>query len=260
MGTRSRELLRSTAGLRSREAQARRDVRSPHARAARANGYEVARPELLALVPRSAARVLDIGCSTGLLGAAIRSRQPAEVVGIEYVEEYCRDARSRLQSVLQGDAQELLASPAIRAELGEFDCIVAGDVLEHLTDPWAALRDAVSMLKPSGAVIVSVPNVRFWQTFWHVGVHGRWPLRDSGLFDRTHLRWFTRRDAEDLLRTSGLDLTHRQGRYKLHYTARKLDRALAPLLKLLPVRDFFAYQYLLVGVRSQTTATTAPAR
>ena len=95
--------------------------------------------------------------------------------------------------------------------------------------------------------VVSLPNVRFWQTFWYVGVRGRWPLRDAGLFDRTHLRWFTRRDAEDLLRSSGLELVRVQGRYKLNYSANKIDRLLGPILRWLPLRDFFAYQYLLVG-------------
>jgi O-antigen biosynthesis protein len=48
--------------------------------------FECARPELVALVPESARRVLDIGCGAGRLGEAIKKRQPAEVVGIEREE------------------------------------------------------------------------------------------------------------------------------------------------------------------------------
>ena len=47
--------------------------------------------------------------------------------------------------------------------------------------------------------MVSLPNVRHWETFWQLGRRGTWPRRDVGIFDRTHLRWFTLRDAYAML-------------------------------------------------------------
>src|SRR5947209_1281305 len=101
-------------------------------RARRERGYETSRPDVRELVPRSARRILDIGCASGALGAALKESQPAEVVGIELAEEYAADARGHLDSVICGDVERVLAD----GDLGRFDCVVAADVLEHLVDPW----------------------------------------------------------------------------------------------------------------------------
>src|SRR5439155_21632348 len=89
-------------------------------------------------------------------------------------------------------------------DAGGYDVAVAADCLEHLAAPAEALRLAVSHLAPHGCVVVSVPNVRHWDTLWNLGVHGIWPQRDSGIHDRTHLRWFTRRGVVELLENAGL--------------------------------------------------------
>jgi 2-polyprenyl-3-methyl-5-hydroxy-6-metoxy-1,4-benzoquinol methylase len=219
-------------------------------RAARTSGYEQPRPDVQRRVPHSARRMLDIGCASGALGAAIKARQGAEVVGIEYGPEYAEDAKGRLDDVAVGDARAILTDDGAEERLGTFDCITAADVLEHLTDPYATLDGAVRLLRPGGTVIVSLPNVRFWMTFLYVGILGTWPRRDVGLFDRTHLQWFTRRDAVELLESAGLEVHHVQGTYKLGYWATKLDRLWGPVIKRVPgLRTFFAYQYLLVGRR-----------
>ena len=81
--------------------------------------------------------------------------------------------------------------------------------------------------------MVSLPNVRFFETLWQLGVRGRWPRRESGIFDRTHLRWFTRKDIEQALRDTGwepvgaghMPLSGRRGRVN-----RLLGGALTPYL------------------------------
>ncbi len=109
----------------------------------RAGAYENPRPEVQQLVPRTARRILDLGCSSGALGAALKARQGAEVVGVELDSAYAADAARRLDRVIVGD----LATIDLGAqELGTFDCLIAADVLEHLTDPWATLRRAVIQL------------------------------------------------------------------------------------------------------------------
>lgn len=212
-------------------------------------GYEGARPDVQKLVPGHAHRVLDVGCASGALGEALKRSQQVEVVGIELDAEYAAHARTRLDAVLEGHATAVLCAPDARERLGTFDCIIAADVLEHLPDPFATMRCAVALLEEAGTCVVSLPNVRFWQVFWHVGVRGHWPRRDVGLFDRTHLQWFTRADAIGLLEQAGLEVVAANGRYKLNYFANKLDRVASPLLRWVPLRPFFAYQYLLVGIR-----------
>src|SRR5919112_2291688 len=101
-------------------------------RAVRAHAYENPRPDVQELVPQSARRILDLGCASGALGAALKDRQDAEVVGIEYEAAYAEDARRRLDRVITADLAELANDPSVAADLGTFDCVIAADVLEHL--------------------------------------------------------------------------------------------------------------------------------
>lgn len=73
-----------------------------------------------------------------------------------------------------------------------FDYIVCADVLEHLIDPWKVLTELVTYLKPSGRLVVSIPNVRHWSVWFPLILRGRWEYRDVGIMDKTHLRFFTR--------------------------------------------------------------------
>ena len=88
-------------------------------------------------------------------------------------------------------------------ELGRFDCLIAADVLEHLVDPWAALRAYAALLDPGCRAVISLPNVQSWQTLWFLA-RGTWPRRPHGIFDATHLRWFTLADARALCAQAGL--------------------------------------------------------
>jgi hypothetical protein len=79
-----------------------------------------------------------------------------------------------------------------------FDVVVFGDVLEHLRDPAAALRAA----RGAPLAVVSVPNIAHW-TARRALLRGRFPQDDHGLFDRTHLRFYTRATAHALAREAG---------------------------------------------------------
>ena len=152
-----------------------------------------ARPEVLALVPETARAVLDIGCGAGRLGEALKARQQAEVVGVELNPAAAQSARQRLDQVFVGDVEalELPFSP------GRFDAIVCGDILEHLREPERLLRHARAWLAPDGALIASIPNVRHHSVVRSV-LEGNWTYESAGLLDRTHLRFFTRREIEKL--------------------------------------------------------------
>jgi 2-polyprenyl-3-methyl-5-hydroxy-6-metoxy-1,4-benzoquinol methylase len=216
-------------------------------RARRAHAYENPRPEVQALVPREARRVLDLGCSSGALGAEIKARQDAQVVGVELDPAYAEEARERLDGCLIADVEELFAGEP-EDELGRFDCVVAADLLEHLRDPWSTLRSAVRLLDPGGSVVVSLPNIRFWETFWQLGRHATFPRRDSGIFDATHLRFFTYSDALKLLEQAGLRVVEVSPQYRVRPEISDLDR-FTPLLAKTKLRTFFAFQYVMRAVK-----------
>jgi methionine biosynthesis protein MetW len=217
-------------------------------RARRAAAYENARPEIQVLVPRTARRILDVGCASGALGAALKERQGAEVVGVELEPDYADDAAARLDRVVQADVEELAARDDLEADLGSFDCLIAGDILEHLRDPWTVLTRLAGLLEPGGTAIISLPNVRHWETFWQLGRRGTWPRRDEGIFDRTHLRWFTLSDAMAMLDEAGLATEEISRQYRLRPWQTRWDRHL-PRLERTPLRPFFVFQHVIAARR-----------
>ena len=213
-------------------------------RAARAAAYENARPDVQALVPLGARRILDLGCSSGALGAALKARQDVEVVGVEADPAYAADAERRLDAVVRADVEELFADHGRAGELGRFDCLIAADVPEHLRDPWAVLRAAARLLEPGAGAVVSLPNVRYWETFVNLGWRGTWPRAGEGLFDESHLRWFTLSDARELLAQAGLDLVRVEPRYRLKPSDWRTERQ-GRRFHRTPLRSFFTFQYVL---------------
>jgi 2-polyprenyl-3-methyl-5-hydroxy-6-metoxy-1,4-benzoquinol methylase len=208
-------------------------------RAARAAAYERARPEILVHVPDTARRVLDLGCATGTTGAALKQRQPARVTGIELEPAYAEEARARLDEVITGDVE------TARPE-GPFDALIAADVLEHLKDPWTALRRYAQLLEPHGTAVVSLPNVGHWSTYANLA-RGTWPRKPEGIFDATHLRWFTLRDARALLRQAGLHPTQVTRRGWLLHRGSRLDALVPPLLRIPGLRALFTFQYVIAA-------------
>jgi SAM-dependent methyltransferase len=214
----------------------------PGERAARAAAYERARPEIFDHVPRDARRVLDLGCATGTTGAALKQRQDVEVVGVEREPDYAREAATRLDRVVTADAEAF--DPA---ELGTFDALIAADILEHLVDPWTTLRRCAAQLRPGGTAVVSLPNVGHWSTYAHL-LGGSWPRKPEGIFDASHLRWFTLRDACELLAQADLETHTVVRRSWIAWRGSRADALAPPLLKLPGIRTLVTFQHVLAAI------------
>lgn len=164
--------------------------------------FEFDRPELRALVPLGAARVLDVGCGGGAVGAALKTERCCEVVGIEAFPEAAARAATRLDRVLPLDLDALDALPA---DAGRFDAMVFGDVLEHLRDPARLLRALLPALADDGAIVCSVPNLKHWSVLVPLLVDDAFPYADAGLLDRTHVHFFTLNELGVMLDDLGLE-------------------------------------------------------
>jgi SAM-dependent methyltransferase len=124
-----------------------------------------------------------------------------DVVGIEIDPEAASIAETWAERVVVGDIEQDDVWSYVKDE--SFDVVLLGDILEHLRDPLDALRQAVSKLKPSGYVVTSLPN------FTHGDVRlslmlGRFEYADTGLLDRTHVRFFTADTIRQLHVDAGL--------------------------------------------------------
>jgi methionine biosynthesis protein MetW len=214
-------------------------------------GLSAAQELLLAAVPGRSV-VLDIGCSAGYLGAAL-ARRGCEVHGVELDATAAEAARAHCATVWTIDVEDAEARECVR---GGFDAIVLGDVLEHLRDPWSVLAWAAGRLRGGGIAVVSVPNAVHWTARREIA-RGRFPMRDWGTFDRTHLRWFTRASAHELMRGAGLSIAGEQfaaaplpGEALVRDPDAAPGRALARARRLAADRapGLFALQFVLTGV------------
>ena len=173
---------------------------APYAALVAEHGLSASHMLLIAAVPEGA-RVLDVGCATGYLAAELTAAG-CEVVGVDPDPQAASAARAHCAHVVVGAIDSAACRDEIDA-LRPFDTIVCGDVLEHLRDPWEALGHLRTLLAADGRVVLSVPNIAHW-TARRALLRGRFPYADHGLFDRTHLRFFTRASAHDLAAAAGL--------------------------------------------------------
>lgn len=193
-------------------------------------------------IPEGRHRILDVGCGAGNFGAYLKSSGKAvQVYGIELIPEAATEAATNLDGVKCADL-DTLDLPRLHQEWQqqEFDYIVFADVLEHVKDPWAVLDTFRSWLAPNGKVIISIPNVRHWSVIIPLILRGRWDYQDSGIMDRTHLRFFTRSTAREMVQRSDYNIISVSpligGRWKT------LSRISAGL-----VDEFLAIQFVIVG-------------
>lgn len=166
----------------------------------RATYFTGARHDYVAELPANAnARILEIGCAGGETGAlALLERKCGAYHGVEMYQEAAEMAKARLTEVLVGDIERL--DPPWNSET--FDALILSEVLEHLADPWAALRKLLPTLKTGGLVFASSPNISHYSVIARL-LRGEWTLTDFGLMDRTHLRWFTPKAYREMFESCG---------------------------------------------------------
>ena len=190
---------------------------------------------ILARVP-AGATVLDVGPWTGAHGRHLMQHSGATVDGVETDAEAAAVAGADYREVIVGPVDD----EAVQARLDGrgYDTILFLDVLEHLRDPAAILSAARAWLRPGGTVLCSLPNVAHWRVRLALA-RGRFDYADNGLMDRTHLRWFTRDSARELVAGAGYDLTWEDAAVPQHPRVRVPQQLLRP--------ELFAYQLYYEG-------------
>lgn len=195
----------------------------PHPYADKSVGYfSRARTEIESLLPKKSAqsqRVLEIGCSQGhTLEWLKKAGHCTWAAGVEPYAELQVDIGS-VDEFFKIDIEK--EQPSIEA--GSIDMILCLDVLEHLVDPWGTVRKLDALLKPGGLWIISVPNIRNYHILVDLAFRGKFEYSESGILDRTHLRFFTRESAIALAQSSGATVTHVLGTETTRWQKRFLN-------------------------------------
>jgi tRNA A58 N-methylase Trm61 len=163
--------------------------------------HDLVRIEVFPALPDHVGRVLDFGGGIGATSAALKSAgRASHVVVADQVKSHLKEVDRTYVGNLEDESfiKELIA------EAGPFDTILTLDVLEHLRDPWRIVQLLHDGLVSNGAIVASIPNVNCHRLVLPLVLHGRWTLTDSGILDRTHIRWFARHEAVDLMSPPGL--------------------------------------------------------
>jgi 2-polyprenyl-3-methyl-5-hydroxy-6-metoxy-1,4-benzoquinol methylase len=204
-----------------------------------------ARDDIVEALPRPVGAVLDVGCGAGGVGPGLRRAGATHLSGIEVVPEQAELARATYDHVVAAPVEQ-----ALEALEGPFDTILCLDVLEHLVDPERVLSDLRRVAAPEARLQVSLPNARHVSLMTDLMFKGTFGYAEWGHRDRTHLRWFTKRDIVDAMERTGWAVqrvSHPQlGR------SRRLDQ-----LTRGRSTEFLVGQWYVLGVKRPEPATPA---
>lgn len=154
--------------------------------------YEFQHPTVVDNLPPTTSRVLQLGCGAGTLGAEITRTFGARVTGLDSGLAPLHHARRKLDRVIEIDLNRVTDLPC---EEGEFDAIVAADILDRLVDPEGTLRAVLPYLSAEGVLIATIPNIKHWSVVLPLLLQDRFQYRDAGILHRGALRFFTMVDT-----------------------------------------------------------------
>jgi SAM-dependent methyltransferase len=176
-----------------------------------------------------------------MLVALKRSGKAREVVGVELMAiPGGGQNRPEIDRFIIADIEQ----QRLDLEPESFDVVICGDVLEHLRDPWSALQYLSGFLRCAGIFVISLPNILYWRAFARIAL-GDFRYASSGVLDRTHLRFFCRKNMLDLVRSAGLDIRSVEPSFRRHQLLKKVR--LMNALSLGLGERFWAQQYLIVA-------------
>jgi 2-polyprenyl-3-methyl-5-hydroxy-6-metoxy-1,4-benzoquinol methylase len=205
--------------------------------------YKFVRRDIEPLLPAAAKRVLDVGAGVGGTSRWLKAR---------YADAYCialEGNRDLVDSLRQNvDEAHIVDLNGPLPDVGPVDLILFLDVLEHLLDPEKVLAELTRRMLAGGTVIVSLPNVAHLSVSFPLLLTGSFEYRDAGILDRTHLRFFTRKTAVELVNKAGLTVTQGLRTGLFGPRSRVIDG-----LTFGAVRDHLTKQYVMACRR--TTAT-----
>lgn len=198
------------------------------------------RVEIKQFLPRSGINVLEVGCGTGATLSWLKSSMGYEkTIGIELMKEVACLANKDIDQLLVGSIEELELNKIFKDK--NLDLILCLDVLEHLSDPWRVIEELAGLLNEGGVIIASIPNIRYIDVLSALVFKGDWTYKEEGILDRTHIRFFTKKTAIQLMKCGGLKVQKVGGTMPEKYSKKWfLNKITLELFS-----DFFAVQNII---------------
>jgi 2-polyprenyl-3-methyl-5-hydroxy-6-metoxy-1,4-benzoquinol methylase len=208
------------------------------------NYFSNVRKDIINFLPEKIDRVLEVGCGTGETLSFIKSQyKNATTVGIELTEGAAALAVHKVDFIKNIDVEKTNYTTG----LGEFDLILLLDVLEHLRDPWEVLKSLVkNNLSINGTVITSIPNARNHALLFNLFA-GSFDYKNSGVLDKTHLRFFTKNGMFRMMEDAGLTII----KHKPTNLDGKSRSSLLNTLTLGLAEEFLAVQYIIKSTKNK---------
>jgi predicted O-linked N-acetylglucosamine transferase (SPINDLY family) len=196
--------------------------------------------------------VVEVGSSSGALARVYREANPGcSYVGIEIDAGYADASRRHCTEVILGNVEKL-SDDTVNRIGKDAQCWVFADALEHLYDPWQMLRRIKQASGAGTEVVACIPNAQYWGLQAHLN-GGKFIYQDSGIFDRTHIRWLTRLTIIDLFQANGFRVENMIARI-LTRPSDTMEQALRQMALAsgndpdLAVQDATAFQYVVKAV------------
>jgi len=201
------------------------------------------------------ARILDVGAGNGSLGRLLATLDRRIIIdGIEPNAVAAGIAEPYYRSMYVGYLSEYIDTIDVEA----YDFIVLADVIEHIENPQVFLRQLTGRLGERAKLLVSIPNVAFGAVRLSLA-RGEFKYVDSGILERTHLRFFTYDTAISLFNSVDLGVSIAislcRSFYRTEFTRSSLGIPGLSVLKYAFITDARAYQYLFCLVRDPNVTT-----
>jgi GT2 family glycosyltransferase/glycosyltransferase involved in cell wall biosynthesis/2-polyprenyl-3-methyl-5-hydroxy-6-metoxy-1,4-benzoquinol methylase len=145
--------------------------------------------------------VLEFGCAHGRMTKYLKENKNCNVFIIEINKTAYDDAIKYAYAGFCGDIEQFEWRKSLADET--FDHIIFADVLEHLYHPEQVLTTITALLKDTGSVLLSVPNVAHSAIIISL-INNRFDYKFEGLLDNTHIRFFTYYTLKEMLVRCGL--------------------------------------------------------
>lgn len=204
--------------------------------------FNTVRKEILPFIPRSVNKALEVGCGAGSTLVYLKTSGL-----VRYAAGF--DINSEQLEIAKKNGVDFVSTidPLdIKYEFvkDDFDIILLLDVLEHMIDPWTALKNITRHLTHNGRVILSIPNVQNLRVIVPL-IFGKWEYKNAGILDKTHLRFFTRKSCVELVRQAGMRVISISSNTETHYLPRIANLFTAKLFQ-----RYITKQFIIVCERS----------